>query len=377
MNRQNSEFPRPEKSFLDTLEITSELYSENLALSEDGKVGFNLKKRAHSKALNTSLFGKLLYINSNLNDQYQDTFYCSHSLEISEDKAKSNFCRKRWCMICNRIRTAQLINAYKPTLDTWEEKEFVTLTVKNMPKNELPTEILKMYKNFTKLKDSERKAKENIIGIRKLEITYNRFADEYHPHFHLIIQNQGSGERIVDKWLKLNPTSDKAGQDVKKADNNSSFELFKYFTKLTSNSKKDNSISLSALDTIFNSIQGVRTFQPFGFIAHKQIAPPENLDMNEIERREHQNFIYETKIKDWLSIETGEILTGYADNSNLNKFESKIISPNLFEFPEPETLPPKIEFPDTEHYLETFENSWYQNNKTNQNDNDTAKPDSD
>jgi hypothetical protein len=364
MNRQISDFPRGKSVALDTLEITSELYLDNLALNQDGKVGFNLKKRAHSKALNTSLFGKLLYINSNLHEQYQDTFYCSHSLQIEGDKAKSNFCRKRWCMICNRIRTAQLINAYKPTLDTWQEKEFVTLTVKNMPKNELPTAISKMYKSFTKLKDSERKAKENIVGIRKLEVTYNKFSDEYHPHFHLIIQNQGSGERIIDKWLKLNTTAERSGQDVKKADDNSSFELFKYFTKLTSNSKKDKTISLSALDTIFNSIQGVRTFQPFGFIAHKQITPPENLDMNENLSLESQNFIYETKIKDWLSIETGEILTGYLNNSNLEQFEKKIISPNLFEFQEPTEPPPKIEFPDTMTYLEQFENSWYQNNKT-------------
>ena len=41
-------------------------------------------------------------------------------------------------------------------------------------------------------------------------------------------------------------------------------ELFKYTTKLVSKSKKGYSIYVYALDKIFNSMYGMRTFQPFG-----------------------------------------------------------------------------------------------------------------
>lgn len=315
-----------------TLEITSELYSENLQLSKNGKVGLNLQKRAHSKALNSLLFGKMLCnLDSNLKAQYQDTYYCSHNIFIQRKKAKSNFCKKRWCMICNRIRTAQLISTYTPTLESWENKQFITLTVKNMKRESLPEAIEKMYKDFAKIKDLERKQNSKIVGLRKLEITYNKHEDEYHPHYHLIIEDPSKSKRIINRWLELNPTASQKGQDARKANNSSCFELFKYFTKLTSNSSKDKSISIHALDTIFNAIQGIRTFQPFGFLAHKMEAPPENLDMTETTKEEIEHYNYEYKTRDWYNAETGELLTNYKAGNHLKNFDEKITNKELFD----------------------------------------------
>lgn len=369
MNRQNCIIPSAPDIALDTLEITSEFYENNLQLSGNGQIGFNLKKRAHSKALNTSLFGRMLYLNSNLHTQYQETFYCSHSIFIDGNKAKSKFCRRRWCMICNRIRTAQLISTYQPTIESWEEKEFITLTVKNMGKKELPAAISKMYEDFTKIKDLYRKKQSSkLVGVRKLELTYNRPADEYHPHFHFIT-NKADTDMILSQWLKRNPTAKASGQDAKKADNKSSFELFKYFTKLTSNSSKDNKITLPALDTIFNSIQGIRTFQPFGFVSHKEERPPEDMTLSENEMQEIINYDYNTKTKDWLNKETGELLTGYVEeNDNLKKWENKILQPTMFEI-EGETKRERIvldQFPDTKKYLSQFENFNNNQNKNKQ-----------
>jgi plasmid rolling circle replication initiator protein Rep len=309
---------------LDTLEITSELQNEIENFNRDGWVGDTLLKRAKSKFLNVTLMHKMTQIKSHLHEKYQDTYFCSHQISVESNKAKSNFCKNRWCIICNRIRTAQLIQTYMPTLETWSEKSFLTLTVKNVEAEKLKPTLEKMYKNFTKIKDLERKQGVKLVGVRKLECTYNREKNEYHPHYHMILENSERSERIIERWLNLFPTADRKGQDFKSADKDSCFELFKYFTKLSSNSKKDNTITVSALDNILNSITGVRTFQPFGFIAHKLEPPPENIEINkENEVNDLSEFIYDRKYNDWFDKQTGELLTNF-DSKDYETFKYRI-----------------------------------------------------
>lgn len=310
---------------LDTLEITSELQNEIENFNRDGWVGDTLLKRAKSKFLNVTLMHKMTQIKSQLHEKYQDTYFCSHQISVESNKAKSNFCKNRWCIICNRIRTAQLIQTYMPTLETWSEKSFLTLTVKNVEAEKLKPTLEKMYKNFTKIKDLERKQSLcKLVGVRKLECTYNRETNEYHPHYHFILENSDKCNRIISRWLDLFPTADVKGQDFKPADKDSCFELFKYFTKLSSNSKKDNTITVSALDNILNSITGVRTFQPFGFVAHKLEPPPENIEINkETELNDLSEFVYDRKYNDWFDKQTGELLTNF-DSKDYETFKYRI-----------------------------------------------------
>lgn len=312
-----------------TLGITSEISGfeppETLAFNADGKAGANLQRRAKSKFLNCILMAKLADLKSPLADKYWKTYYCSHQIEVKKDVAKSNFCSNRWCMICNRIRTAQLIQAYMPTLDTWKNKTFVTLTVPNCEAPELGLTLKSMYQTFTQIKDVERKRGFKLVGLRKLECTYNSEYDNYHPHYHLILDNPERNKILVDEWLDRFPNASRAGQNFKKADNDSCFELFKYFTKLSSNSSKDKSITLHALDTIFQSITGVRTFQPFGFIAHKIEPPPENLELLADDANEETEiFNYQKQISDWLSQETGELLTNFQPSIKDEFFKKNI-----------------------------------------------------
>ena len=309
---------------LDTLEITSENVFDDLDFTQSGKNDQGtLVRRARSKYLNSALSGRLIYLNSPLRDKYRDTYYCSHTIRVNDDNAQSMFCKNRWCIICNRIRTAQLIQTYLPTLDTWTQKQFVTLTVPNCQAQGLSQKMGDMLKAFTKIKDRERKEKRKIIGIRKLEITYNRAKDDYHPHYHFILKDADSCHEIVKQWLKHFPDATNAAQDWKPADKNSCFELFKYFTKLTSNSSKDKSINVSALDTIFQSIQGVRTFQPFGFIAHKCQPPPENVEMQK-QIYETSIYTWEKSLSDFLDKDSGEFLTNYKPSKHDVNFTKNI-----------------------------------------------------
>jgi hypothetical protein len=297
---------------LDTLEITSDSGLESLDFT--GKDGLasrpNLTMRNRSKFLTNRLVFHLMQLKSYNEEKYRDTYYCSNTILVDKGVAKSKFCKRRWCTICNRIRTADLIQKYMPTVESWEQKQFVTLTVKNMPVDELGISLSKMQQDFVKIKDNLRKNYgTKLIGIRKLEITYNRFSNEYHPHFHLITSKDHS-DFVINKWLEHNPTAERVGQDARKADKNSCFELFKYFTKLTSNSSKDKSITAEALDNIFQSIDGRRTFQTFGFVPHKIMTPAEYIESGAEQMLDLEEFVWNNKIHNWISKE-GEIISDF------------------------------------------------------------------
>ena len=297
-----------------TLEITSE--NQRISSNEDdfefegeGSADKeNLRKRNIAKYLNNWLVLQLVDTKSELEEKYWDSYHCSENIRVQGETAKSSFCKNRWCMICNRIRTAELIHKYMPTIKTWEDKQFVTLTIKNPTEDNLHNSLEDMRKAFVRIKDKLRKQGTKLIGIRKLEITYNRQTDTYHPHYHIITKSNVSNQ-IISGWLLEFPTAKRVAQDSRKADDNSCFELFKYFTKLTSNSSTDKFITPYALDTIFRNIQGKRTFQSFGFVPHREIDPRIKEESEEIS--EAILYQWQKQLHTWINQETGESLTGW------------------------------------------------------------------
>ena len=123
-------------------------------------------------------------------------------------------------------------------------------------------------------------------------------------------------------WLDAFPDATMAAQDIRRADNNSIKELFKYSTKLVVKSKKQkgNTINAIALDTIFNAMYGLRTFQPLGI--KKITEDVEHLQSKEyIELQDKGAGDLTIKIwkwygPDWCHEPTGEILT--ANKPTLN-----------------------------------------------------------
>jgi hypothetical protein len=324
---------------LDTLEITSELPSKTL--DNSGKLEINplanIAKRRRFKHMAASLSLKLVDTASPLKEKYWDTFHCSSVLQVS-DKARAKFCKKRWCIVCNRIRTAELIEKYCPTLNTWPDKQFITLTLVNPKAEELGKVLSKMYSDFCEIKDSERKAGRKLVGIRKLEITYNRFEDTYHPHFHFITDSPKSNEYIIDRWLQKNPTALRKVQQAKPADLNSVMELFKYFTKLTSNSSKDKVITPQALDTIFQNITGRRAFQPFGFVAHREQKAYEKQDIIPEELLAEMDYCWMKEFSDWVNSSSGEMLIGTDLDGGAKSYTGRIQGKEAAEEDEPEPM---------------------------------------
>ena len=68
---------------------------------------------------------------------YWNAYHCQTKIISSNNQLYGNYCKNRFCTICCAIRKADIINRYFPTLKTWEEPHFVTLTVKAIKEKNL------------------------------------------------------------------------------------------------------------------------------------------------------------------------------------------------------------------------------------------------
>lgn len=298
-----------------------------------------LKKRAYRKLISSYLSLRLVdasRINpkSSLQKAYYNTYHCCSTIAIhASGKVIGSYCKNRWCLVCNSIRTAVLINNYMPIIEDWNDKHFVTLTLKNCKGDVLRPTIDGMQKVFVKVKATIRKRYQRgkgdaFIGLRKLECTYNPVSDEYHPHFHFIINGSDNASELYYRWIDLVPGVNPDAQDIREADDNSVRELFKYFTKLVSKVKDndgqviDKKVYADAMDVIFNSIKGLRTFQYFGF-KMKKVADSE--DFEGLKNSSDPVISYAKwfrDMSDWME-DNGDLLSGYIPSDDTLKLVKK------------------------------------------------------
>lgn len=278
-----------------------------------------LTKRAKAKHLTNAYTQRLALLNSPLKKSYNNTFYgCCTSLIQQEDKITSKYCNNRWCIVCNRIRTAKMINEYYPILTELKDKHFVTLTVPNIPGVLLRWQIKDMIKKTQLIVKQIRKTKE-LKGLRKLECTINLFTRHFHPHFHFVVEGEHIAKEIVQRWLKMNPDASPKAQDIRIADDGTMLELFKYFSKIIS---KD-TIHVKSLDKIFCAMRGLRVYQPLGI---KKVS--EDIDGLQSERYDIEKLeaVWEWFEKDWYNKDTGEELTGYEPSDTVLELINNIIT---------------------------------------------------
>jgi len=136
--------------------------------------------------------------------------------DFGESKKKlkaANFCKWRFCPMCawrKALGDAQRISVLMSYIAQEHRKEFimVTLTAPNVKADKLRDEITRYNKAFHEFVRRKEISGMNSGYIRKLEITYNRERDDYHPHFHVVFAvNRGyfSGGRYLkqERWLDL------------------------------------------------------------------------------------------------------------------------------------------------------------------------------
>tara|TARA_R110000803_G_C11950079_1_gene317595 strand:+ start:171 stop:1142 length:972 start_codon:yes stop_codon:yes gene_type:complete len=246
--------------YLDTLEVTSDLFK-----SKSHETLYNSTLR---KGSTISTLFKLIDVSNPLwNKKYWKAFHCKNILLQDGDKLKGSLCRKRWCQTCNRVKTAELINAYSKPLQSLQQEDalyFVTLTTKTVKAGKLKDEIKKRYEAFTRIKDNLRKNYAiKLVGARKLEVTYNEQSNEYHPHFHFIQKGLKESELLLKLWLEQFPNASNKAQDIRLIDANNSDNLVEVFKYATKQCVKDEA-SAMALNNIYIAIDGKRTFQTYG-----------------------------------------------------------------------------------------------------------------
>lgn len=261
--------------------------------------------RANSQALNTALRNYSIHLlsneHSNLPEQYiqqvkikgQDKYElllsamsrsfehamnCQNTYRLAEYENSDNThfqewhsksCKTKSCLHCLRNKSADVINGYSHL----NEKKlfFLTLTVSNCVGVHLQDTLDAMYSTIRRINDNIRKnpllKNSEFSGIRKLEITFNATAFNYHPHFHILIDSEEVAEEILSQWLsitsKLGLSTAQQGQDIRPASNNGEdfLELCKYFTKLY---KQGSTPDISSFFHILTNLRYKRIIQPFG-----------------------------------------------------------------------------------------------------------------
>lgn len=278
----------------------------------------SLIKRARSKWYTQQIASQLAQIeDTKLKKYYDNAWHCCGVLQQEGKTLKGKYCNTRICHICNRIRTAKMMNGYLGQFDDLSGLQFTTLTAPTISAKQLKGEMERRRKAFTDINRIFReRRKHDMNGIIKQETTYNSATDLYHPHLHIINDNF-LGEEIIFEWLKRFPEANRKGQHISEVTRNAFNELFKYTTKILEgkpNGKKEIDIYLKPLDNIFTAQYGKRTIQTFGKIK-KVSEEVERLQANTYDIQEYDFVAWLYEGSDWYS-QYGA-LTGYESSQKI------------------------------------------------------------
>lgn len=265
---------------------------------------------------------------------YASTARCAAELVQEGVKVQGKYCRQRWCLVCNRIRTAKLISAYLPEMATWTDPHFVTLTIPNVQGRELHAVVRKMLETMRPIARAIRHTDGlELKAVRKLETTYSVGRGDYHPHLHLIVNSEEAAHALKRRWMKAFPAADAKAQDVRGcAGPKAMRELFKYFTKLVIRGLDGERTAPPplALDTMFKAVKGLRTFQPMGFKSRVTLdANDEAIELDAgtvspIAPDSRGRIRWQWIGEDWIDYGSGELLSGFTPTVSMRELVKRI-----------------------------------------------------
>lgn len=300
-------------------------------------------KTARAKWFTRKFVHGLLTVRGSANrNGYFNSLKCAEVMYVNADgHLVSKYCKNRWCLVCNRIRTAQYIDAYKPVISAWSEPRFVTLTVRSPYERDLQDVMAKMQDAFVSCVRSIKYTGAKFEAVRKIECTHNSKAKTYHPHFHVLVNGAEQAGKLSSLWLERCMARGlyavESAQDVRPVQdsNKSLVEMFKYFTKVLP--KKAKNVDFVAQDRIFTAFRGRRVVQNYGLSAdatkhlrEKKIAelPSDDLDLTaQVESGEYRvgsSFCFDDNLSDWIDYSTGELLTWYVPSKREQRYAFKL-----------------------------------------------------
>ena len=280
-----------------------------------------LQKKNKKKQLSVAIAKELLTLKSSpLYSQYKTTLSCSHTLKQEGKKLITTHCGKRWCPVCNGIRTAKLLTKYEPVFDKLESPYMVTLTVKNFHDGSILRErVGTLTKAISESMHYANKLHRRGImevkprGFRAVEITWSSKSG-YHPHIHMVVNSKQLANFIVKRWKEAFPDVSMLAQDIRPATVGSMKELLKYVTKLVNGkkgSKKLLQYPVKVLDDIFCALAFKRVFQPYGLVGltgDEEFI--DKLEAHEYDELKPKDTLWVWVDYDWYDVSNGENLTG-------------------------------------------------------------------
>jgi hypothetical protein len=298
---------------LDTLGIvTPPLKNKGLPIAVSTRLAYIKKQKA--KAITMAQVYPLINLGGLLTKSYWRTYSCNSYIEQKGKTLKSNYCDARWCNVCNRVRMAKMINGYGTVILGLNDIYFVTLTAINVREGKVKSEIDRMLRKWVDIRKHISKYCKDLElkGMRKLECTYKP-STGFNPHFHIIISGKATAEKIIERWLYHFPNANRGGQDMRKANDGSLTELFKYTAKGVHKGK----FYPRALDEIYNGLYYRKTYYPIGIKKYVDESI-DGIQVQEVDFLESDNNIFEwnNEAKEWFD-GNGISLTNHALDGDL------------------------------------------------------------
>jgi len=192
--------------------------------------------------------------------------FFSDTKMIKKKVFQANFCENRFCPMCQfrlAVKEGMMINLMMEAISQEAQQEYllVTLTAPNV-KAEALSETLDAYNlGFKNLCKRKKVLFINNGYVRKIEVTYNKKRNDYHPHIHAVFAVDKKYFRSKkylkqQEWLELwqEVMDDKriSQVNVKKAyKKDASFELAKYMAK-----SSDYTHSQATFDVFYQALKG-------------------------------------------------------------------------------------------------------------------------
>lgn len=291
-----------------------------------------LQRRAFSKYYTIKILMPLIDLKNARQKKYWNTFHCCNTLEQNADgKIISKYCKNRWCIICNRIRSGILHNTHRRVLERVSTR-FITLTSNFTRKCITTADLIETldlyYLSWNKVWRNTKNKYGKLKCLRKTEVTYSFRDGWFHPHFHIILEcNSDEADFVLAQWKRIIKENDGfAGDDGNHhriADEGTFAETFKYLCKMYDivENKKTGELDFilpypaQKLDDIYSALKGRRIFQSYN-LKDVEIDNFDDLQAtiftDEI-REYHTLWDWEQELKTWVDYETGELRTEWKD----------------------------------------------------------------
>jgi hypothetical protein len=311
---------------LDTLRTSGEAVEK----TPQEKLQNRARRVAVSKPLSSSL--SFVTTDSKMKKQYNRTFFqCGQQMVQADGKITSWWCGYRWCVSCAVHRVARMYSAYGDEISNWDQKYFVTLTAPNVSGVSLRGELQRYGKLWRACYKQIRKQGIEFVAVRSVEVTYNEKRDDFHPHMHCIVKGEIAARALIEHWMKRNPDASAAAQDLREADDGSIQEVFKYAAKLTIRRKGAiDPIPPNKLDIIYQAMSGLRMWSAVGIkSALKVQMDDEKLELHsgQVAFKRVSEFVgweWVQAIRDWVDLDTGEVLSEYIPSERAETFIKKL-----------------------------------------------------